>query len=83
MPEVVVDGEPGCSSPPRDHEAMAEALVRLLKDEPLRSRMGAAGLERARKKFSAERMVAETLRVYRRVAKHPHHEEDYADVRSS
>ena len=82
IPEVVVDGETGFLVAPRDHEAMAAALVRLLKDASLGRRMGAAGLERARKKFSAERMVAETLRVYRRVAKHPHHEEEYADVRS-
>ena len=33
IPEVVVDGETGFLVPPRDHEAMAAAIVRLLKDE--------------------------------------------------
>ena len=75
IPEVVVDGETGFLVPPRDHEAMATAIVKLLKDDGLRARMGAAGLNRARKKFSAERMVQETLRVYKRVAMHPHREE--------
>jgi glycosyltransferase involved in cell wall biosynthesis len=46
---------------------MARAIVRLLDDEPLRRKMGEAGRARARAKFSAERMVEETLGVYRRV----------------
>ena len=33
MPEVVEDGETGLLVPPRDHDAMADAIVRLLKDE--------------------------------------------------
>src|SRR3990170_4798826 len=44
IPEVVEDGETGMLVPPRDHDAMASAIVRLLKDEPLRRRMGEAGL---------------------------------------
>jgi glycosyltransferase involved in cell wall biosynthesis len=81
IPEVVADGETGFLVPPRDHQAMAEALVRLLKDAALRQRMGHAGLQRVRRMFSAERMVQETLRVYKQVAMHPHHEEDYAESR--
>jgi glycosyltransferase involved in cell wall biosynthesis len=75
IPEVVVDGETGFLVPPRDHRAMAEALVKLLKDPELRKKMGHAGLARARRKFSADRMVQETLKVYKRVARQPHHEE--------
>jgi glycosyltransferase involved in cell wall biosynthesis len=74
IPEVVVDGETGFLVPPRDHEAMAASIVRLLKDEDLRRRMGQAGLARAHARFSAERMVQETVRVYERVAMHPHQE---------
>ena len=33
IPEVVLDGETGLLVPPRDHQAMADAIVRLLKDE--------------------------------------------------
>jgi glycosyltransferase involved in cell wall biosynthesis len=77
IPEVVVDRETGLLVPPRDPEAMAAAIVRLLRDPALRQRMGDAGRTRARLKFSAERMVQETLRVYKRVALHPHREEDY------
>ena len=76
IPEVVADGETGILVGIRDPQAMAEALVTLLTDEPLRHRMGAAGLARARVRFSSERMLRETLGVYRRVAMHPHMEED-------
>ena len=67
IPEVVVDGETGFLVAARDRPAMATAIVRLLKDRDLRERMGAAGLARVQQKFSAERMVAETVRVYERL----------------
>jgi glycosyltransferase involved in cell wall biosynthesis len=75
IPEVVVDGETGFLVPPRDHTRMADAIVRLLADRNLREHMGRAGLSRVRRKFSADRMVQQTLRVYQRVALHPHQEE--------
>ena len=78
IPEVVVDGKTGFLVPPRDHQAMADAIVRLLKEEAVRTRMGAAGRARAESRFSAERMVQETLRLYQRVARQPHHEEEPA-----
>jgi glycosyltransferase involved in cell wall biosynthesis len=81
IPEVIIDGTTGLLVPPRDHEAMAEAIVTLLKDEGLRQRMGEAGLALANRRFSAERMVQDTLRVYQRVAMHPHQEEDLAETR--
>ncbi len=76
IPEVVVDGVTGFLVPPRDDAAMAAAIVKLLKDPDLRQRMGQAGLARARERFSAERMLKETLLVYQRVALHPHVEDD-------
>ena len=75
MPEVVKDGKTGILVPPRDHEAMAQAIIRLLTDEEAQHSMGAAGQARARVYFSAERMVQDTYDVYRRVAMHPHVEE--------
>jgi L-malate glycosyltransferase len=66
IPEVVVDGETGLLVPPRDPTAMAAAVVRLLTDQALRERMGQAGLARVRERFSADIMVANTLKVYER-----------------
>lgn len=74
IPEVVVDGETGLLVPPRDDEALADAIVRLLKDAGLRRAMGEAGRARARDLFSLERMVQNTLKVYQRIAMEPHKE---------
>jgi L-malate glycosyltransferase len=67
IPEVVRDGETGILVPPRDHHAMADAIVRLLKDRELSLRMGRAGLSLAHARFSAERMVQDTLKAYERI----------------
>jgi L-malate glycosyltransferase len=68
IPEIVEDGVNGLVVPPRDHAAMAAAIVRLLKDAALRRQMGDAGLARVRERFTVERMVAATAAVYARVA---------------
>jgi glycosyltransferase involved in cell wall biosynthesis len=72
IPEVIEDGVTGFLVPPRDHQAMADVIVKLLKDEALRVRMGNAGLSLANARFSAERMVQDTIRVYERIARQPH-----------
>jgi glycosyltransferase involved in cell wall biosynthesis len=46
--DSVVDGETGILVPPRDVDALANALSRVLRDESLRMRMGKAAQERAR-----------------------------------
>jgi glycosyltransferase involved in cell wall biosynthesis len=69
VPEVVEDGVTGLLVPARDHEALAERIVRLLTDPELRRRMGDAGLERARQLFTVERMVEGTAAVYERVTR--------------
>jgi glycosyltransferase involved in cell wall biosynthesis len=43
IPDVVIDGETGVLTRPRDVEAIADAIVRLVEDPGLRLRMGAAG----------------------------------------
>jgi len=64
VPEVVADGETGFLVAAKDHHALADRIVRLLKDEALRRRMGEAGLARARRLFTVERMVEATAAVY-------------------
>ncbi len=71
IPEIVEDGEQGVLVAPRDHGAMAQAIVRLLKDDGLRQRMGEAGFARVQARFTVERMVAETAAVYARVVARP------------
>jgi L-malate glycosyltransferase len=75
IPEVVDDGVTGRLVGPRDHAAMAQAILELIKDGELRRRMGDAGLARVQTRFTVERMVTETAAVYARVAGRPHAED--------
>jgi glycosyltransferase involved in cell wall biosynthesis len=63
--EVVRAGENGLLVPPRDPEALADAIRTLLSDGSLRTRMGTHGRRIAQAEFSEQRVVAETLAVYR------------------
>jgi len=47
IPELVQDGENGVLVPPNDADALAEAIVRLAADAPLRHRLGKSGRARA------------------------------------
>jgi glycosyltransferase involved in cell wall biosynthesis len=67
VPEVVADGETALLVPPRDHEAMADRIAALLKDDARRARMGAAALKRAREHFTVDHMVRGTLATYERL----------------
>ncbi len=57
----------GLVVPPRDPDALAKAINRLLNDAGLCERMGEAGYRRATSEFSLMRMVQGTLRVYEQV----------------
>ena len=52
IPEVVVDGETGLLVAP-DAKAFADAILRLVDDEPARRAMGAAGRKRVEERFDA------------------------------
>ncbi len=67
IPEIVEDEVNGLLVPPRDHTALAAAIVRALKDDDLRRRMGEAGFARVSERFTVDRMVEKTADVYRRV----------------
>jgi L-malate glycosyltransferase len=68
IPEVVEDGTTGVLVEPRDAHQLADAIVRLLKDERMRGAMADAGYARVRERFTVERMVADTAAVYARLA---------------
>jgi glycosyltransferase involved in cell wall biosynthesis len=63
--DLVVDGETGLVVPPRDPAALGAALRRLLSDGELRRRLGAAGRERARERFSWDDVTDATIAAYR------------------
>ncbi len=68
IPEVVVDGNTGRLVPPDDVPALATGMLELAADPDLRQRWGAAGEARVAEVFGLDRMVDETLAVYRDVA---------------
>ena len=61
------DGETGVLVPPRDPDALAEALNRLSHAPELRSRLGQTARARIEAEFTAEQMAVKTLEVYRKV----------------
>ncbi|MDE2275415.1 MAG: glycosyltransferase, partial [Burkholderiales bacterium] len=71
-PAEIVGTEPGRETgvvvPAGDVGALAQAIVRLLADAPLRARMGAAAIERSRARFSPEAHCAAWTALVRRVA---------------
>jgi glycosyltransferase involved in cell wall biosynthesis len=67
-PELVQDGETGLLVPPRDPDALAAALRRLLADADLRRRLGEAGERRVRAEFTLDAMCARVLAIYDELA---------------
>jgi phosphatidylinositol alpha-1,6-mannosyltransferase len=61
--EAVVDGVTGFVVEPRDVDATTEALARLLRDEQLRSRFGAAARSRARDELDYDRLMPRLARL--------------------
>ena len=66
--DLVVDGETGLLVPPRDPRALRAAVERLLGDRELRRRLGAAGRERAQRRFSWKAVTDATVATYRMAA---------------
>ena len=56
-PEVVVEGETGLLVPPKNARALADAVLRLLRDRELARRFGEAGRRRVESQFTLEQMV--------------------------
>jgi glycosyltransferase involved in cell wall biosynthesis len=64
-PEVVVEGETGYLVPPRNTEAFADRVVRLLLDPILRNRMGENGRSRIAERFDLRKVAPQYLEIYR------------------
>jgi glycosyltransferase involved in cell wall biosynthesis len=64
LAEAVVEGRTGLLVPPDDPAALCAALGRVLEDEALRARLGAAGPGRVAEGFLAEQMVSAYESLY-------------------
>ncbi|HYB21459.1 MAG TPA: glycosyltransferase, partial [Thermodesulfobacteriota bacterium] len=67
LPEVVGDNGAGILVPPRDAQALAQAIRRLLQDPELRRQMGRAARHRILEFFTWENAARQMVDVYRAV----------------
>jgi glycosyltransferase involved in cell wall biosynthesis len=67
VPELVGNGVTGYLVPPHAPRAMADALVRLLRDRPAAEEMGRRGRQRVERRFSMERMVRSYEDLYEEI----------------
>jgi glycosyltransferase involved in cell wall biosynthesis len=65
IPEVVDDGVTGFIVPPRDSDALAEAIIKLLQDEKLRKRMGENAYIKMKEELSWDKIAEKTIEVYK------------------
>ncbi|MCK4423298.1 MAG: glycosyltransferase, partial [Candidatus Omnitrophica bacterium] len=65
--DVVQDGSNGLLVPPGDDQAIEEAILKLIKDKPLRDSLVQAGRESVEEKFNLNKMAAKILEVYKEV----------------
>jgi glycosyltransferase involved in cell wall biosynthesis len=72
------DAETGYVVPPRDAPALRDALARLLGDPALQKTMGAAAAKRISSAFTLERMIDDTLSLYRDVIATGNHDQTAA-----
>lgn len=64
IPEIVEEGETGYLHDLGDHGVIADRLIRLLTDEPLRLRMGENGHRVVRERFGLDRMIDRLERLF-------------------
>ena len=62
--EIIRDGENGLLFPAENAGALAEKLLRILRDPEFARRLGQAGQEHVRQNFSFDRMIEQVDRMY-------------------
>jgi phosphatidylinositol alpha-mannosyltransferase len=67
---VVTHGADGLLVPPKDTRTLAQALISLMTDEPLRQQMGAKGILKA-KDYSWENVAQKVFNYYTRILSEP------------
>ena len=65
LPEVIEYGETGLIIPPKDVNALAEAIIKLLKDDELRKKMGEKSYIKMKEEMSWDKIAEKTIEVYK------------------
>jgi glycosyltransferase involved in cell wall biosynthesis len=71
LPAMVEDGVTGFLVPPRDEEALASAVIRVLSDDDLRARMSIAARRKAESEYAPSAVAERTLAIYRLALDNP------------
>jgi len=71
IPDAVRDGATGLLVPPSDPPALAAALVRLIEDPTLRTKLGAAGREYVAKQYDWRENALQMQRIYESMVSDP------------
>ena len=66
IPEIVDDGITGCIVPPRNPEALAKAIIKLLKNEKLKKEMGENAYKKLKTDLSWDKIAEKTIEVYKK-----------------
>ena len=64
IPEMIEDGVTGLLVPPHDPDALAAAIVRLLRDHPFADTLARAGHDLVHERFCVELMVRAIETIY-------------------
>lgn len=67
IPQMITDGENGILVTPRDEASLTEGLARLLEDDELCARLGAAARKRVEREFAIEANMERLLGIYRKL----------------
>lgn len=65
IPDVLQDGVTGILIPPKDPQAIAEAIIMILSNKKFASGIAQKGFERVRDNFSSEKMANKYLSIYK------------------
>jgi glycosyltransferase involved in cell wall biosynthesis len=72
IPELISDGETGLLVPPRNPEALAQAILRMIENPTRAKAMARAGRKRVEAQFSTAVKVRRTEALYERLLAGPH-----------
>jgi glycosyltransferase involved in cell wall biosynthesis len=64
--EAVVDGESGLCPPPREPRALADAILRIIRDPEFERRLGNNARRRIEESFSSRHVASQLLAIYER-----------------
>lgn len=67
IPEIIEDNKNGLLVPPKDTDALANAIKTLLENDELNKKFIQAGLEKVYEKFNAETMAEKTASLYDKI----------------